>query len=337
MRTKASVEGVKKEITVIICTHNQADYLEKSLMSIDSQTLPKERFEIIVVDNASQDHVQEILQNFSSMRNLRYIYEPNLGLSFARNKGWQNAHGDYVAFMDCDAVACPDWLERITERFTSIHPKPAAVGGRIIPIWEGKRPDWLINDLETYVGIINWTHKPVVIDEENQYYLAGSNIAYQRDVLQKTGGFSVHLGRQGQRLLSNEEIFLQKKLMFMNMSLFYDPDICVRHHVKRQCLRKTWFYKRLFWQGISDVIMEYHISSMTDQTWSFFRRFFGDFSNLFSAALGHFKKVLERSIGRVSSASRILYWLGRVLYIGRILVGRKIPSLSESRKNHEPR
>ncbi len=309
---------MKYDITVVICTHNQADYLEKSLMSLASQTLPIERFEIIVVDNASQDHTKEIIQSFATWRNLRYIYEPNLGLSIARNKGWQNARGDFVAFLDCDAMASPDWLTRIKDRFMAIQPKPAAVGGRIIPIWEGKRPEWLTKDLETYVGIIDWTKKPVVISKENQYYLAGSNVAYQRKVLQRTGGFSVQLGRQGQRLLSNEEIFLQKKIMFMDMSLFYDPDIWVHHHVKKQCLSKSWFYKRFYWQGISDVILEYQVSSMKEEPWRFFRRFRRDLFHLFAEFLEYFKKILRRSTERVSSKSRIFYWTGRILYLGRI-------------------
>ena len=309
---------MKQEISAVICTYNQADYLEKSLTSLASQTLQTERFEIIVVDNASQDHTKEIIQRIGPSRNFRYIYEPNPGLSFARNNGWKNASGEYVAFLDCDAVASPDWLERILDRFRSIQPKPAAVGGRIIPIWEGKRPDWLTMDLESYVGIIDWSDRPVFVGEKNAYYLAGSNVAYQRNILQKTAGFDVSLGRQGSRLLSNEEILLQKQMLLMNMPLFYDPGICIRHHVKSQCLHKGWFYRRFFWQGISDVIMEYQLSRLKGETWSSFNCFREDLSNLFAECKAYFNKVLRKSVERVASRSRILYWLGRIMYLGRI-------------------
>jgi glycosyltransferase involved in cell wall biosynthesis len=313
---------LRKEITVVICTHNQADYLQKSLESLASQTLPNEQFEIIVIDNASKDHTKSIIQNFKTMENLRYVYEPSVGLSIARNRGWQNAQGDYVAFLDSDALASPVWLERIKGRFVSSKPEPAAVGGRIIPIWEEKRPNWLSKDLETYLGIIDWSDEPFVIRDGSQYYLAGSNIAFRRDVLQKTDGFNVALGRRGQKLLSNEEILLQSQLTQMNMSLFYDPDICVQHHVKRHCLRKNWFYKRLFWQGISDAIVEHHFLVMKGEAWSFFPHLRWDLAHLRTVSIWYVKELLKRSSGRIAAKSRILYWIGRILFSIRTLVDK---------------
>jgi glycosyltransferase involved in cell wall biosynthesis len=311
---------LKKEITVVICAHNQADYLHKSLTSLASQTLPNEQFEIIVVDNASVDHTKSIIKNFETMENLRYVYEPSIGLSIARNRGWQNAQGDYVAFLDSDAIASPKWLEKIKGRFVSSKPEPAAVGGRIVPIWEERRPDWLSKDLETYLGIIDWSDEPFVINGDSQYYLAGSNVAFRRDVLQKTDGFNVALGRRGRKLLSNEEILLQNQLTQMNMSLFYDPDICVHHHIKSHCLRKNWFYKRLFWQGISDVIVEHHLFVMKGKAWSFFPHLRWDLTHLKTASIRYVKELLKRSCGIIASKSRIFYWIGRILSNFRILL-----------------
>ena len=313
---------MKPEISAVVCTHNQADYLEKSIASLFSQTLGKERFEIILVDNASQDHTSDIIRDLESRGPFRYFYEPNIGLSFARNRGWKNALSEYVAFLDSDAIACPEWLEKILDRFQSTIPKPAAVGGRIVPIWEEKRPEWLTVELETYVGIIDWSDNPLVIDVENSYYLAGSNVAYQKNILQRVGGFSVNLGRRGQRLLSNEEIFLQKKLISMNMPLFYDPGICVRHHVKSECLRKTWFYKRFFWQGISDVILEYKFSQSAGETWLSIHRLWKDLSQLYRESLLYLRRIWKKSIEKVAIKSRILYWLARILYFGRISIKR---------------
>ena len=312
---------MKKEISVVLCTYNHADYLNKSLTSLISQSLPEEQFEIIVVDNASRDHTKEIIRNFSGTRNLRCLYEPKLGLSIARNRGWQNAQGDYVAFLDSDAIASRDWLGRIKKRFESSQPKPAAVGGRIMPIWEGSRPDWLSQDLEPYLGIIDWSKTPFIIDDENPYYLAGSNIAYRRDVLQRMNGFSDCLGRRGQNLLSNEEILLQKEITHLNLFYFYDPDIYVYHHVKSHCLHKKWFYKRFFWQGISDVILEYQLSWMKEHVWHCVPHFREDISHLFTETILYLKRSVRRARTRASSKFRILYWMGRLLYNIRILVG----------------
>lgn len=311
---------VSLDISVVLCTHNQADYLNKALTGLVSQSLPRERFEIIVVDNASQDHTQDIIRDFNSVENLRCLYEPNLGLSIARNQGWQKALGDYVAFLDSDAIPSRDWLARIQKRFALIRPKPAAVGGRIVPIWEGRRPDWLSRDLEPFLGIIDWSDESFIIGDENPYYLAGSNIAYRRDVLRMMNGFSVSLGRRGQRLLSNEEILLQKKATHLNLFYYYDPDIYVHHHVKSECLRKRWFYRRLFWQGISDVVLEYELLSMKGGNWRFFPHIRGDGSSLFSETILCFKRIVRRSRAIASSNFRILYWVGRLFSDLRMMV-----------------
>ena len=84
-------------ISVVICTHNRAEYLRKSLRSVVKQSFPKDKYEILVIDNASTDTTKEIIELESEKSNkIKYIYEPILGLSQARNTGWLNSNGDYV-------------------------------------------------------------------------------------------------------------------------------------------------------------------------------------------------------------------------------------------------
>jgi glycosyltransferase involved in cell wall biosynthesis len=317
------------DITAVVCTFNQAGYLEKCLSGLASQTLSGDLYEIIVVDNASKDNTETLVRNFAGIQNLRYIYEPNLGLSHARNTGWKNAEGDYVAFIDSDAVACPNWLELITEKFASFQPKPAVIGGKIMPIWEAKRPEWLSQDLETYLGIIDWSDHPFLIENDDSCYLAGSNMAFRRDALRLVNGFSAGLGRRGRRLLSNEEILLQKKLAHLSLSICYDPDICVYHHIKTSCVRKSWFYKRLYWQGISDIIVDQHVTSMKGKTWLGTSRLREDLSQLVSSFNLYAKKSLIMTTGRMAARARILYWLGRLLY------GLRIQSGLTGKQEHE--
>lgn len=87
-----------------ICTHNGAKVLQNAIQSLVQQTLSKKDYEILVVDNT-----REIVKQFETGENLRYIFEPNLGLSNARNTGWQNAGGEFVAYLDDDAIACTEW------------------------------------------------------------------------------------------------------------------------------------------------------------------------------------------------------------------------------------
>ena len=75
------------DISCIICTHNRAGYLGSAIKSLMHQTLPKDRYEIIVVDNASDDDTKKIVDGFTGAQNLRYAYEKKLGLAHARNAG----------------------------------------------------------------------------------------------------------------------------------------------------------------------------------------------------------------------------------------------------------
>jgi glycosyltransferase involved in cell wall biosynthesis len=253
------------QISAIICALHHTAYLDKAIQSLINQTLPKEQYEIIVVSSGSIDETKMIGESFNHLENFRCIHEPIKGLSQARNMGWQDARGEYVAYLDDDAIASPEWLERIVNAFETIRPPPGGVGGKIIPIWEGKRPDWLSKQLEAPLTILNWGDRPIFLTEEYQY-LAGANVSYRREILQNIGGFCTNLGRKGNTLLSNEERLLDRTLRKQGLGLYYDPKICVRHHIKVERLVKSWFYKRFFWQGVSDVILQYNIENAHNET-----------------------------------------------------------------------
>jgi glycosyltransferase involved in cell wall biosynthesis len=248
---------MKTLISTIICTCNRANYLSKAIQSLLEQTLDSNLYEIIVVDNCSTDDTKQIVtQEFAHVPNLRYIYEPVLGLSQARNTGWQNARGEYVAYLDDDAVACSVWLEKILEVFETVTPKPGCVGGKAQPIWEASRPNWLSDDLITGLTVIDWFDTPQVLPDLSQKWLVGANIAFPREVLKQIGGFISGLDRVGKNLLSGGDIFLEKQIVKAGYCCFYHPEIAVSHHIQKSRLEKRWFVRRYYWQGISDAAVQ---------------------------------------------------------------------------------
>jgi len=243
-------------VSAIICTHNRAAYLKKAIQSLVDQTLLKEQYEVIVVDNGSIDDTKAVVKSFECFKNLHYLHDSVLGLSQARNTGWQSARGEYIAYLDDDAIACPEWLERIVQAFETIKPRPGSVGGKVAPVWEANRPKWLSKQMELALTIVDWTDKAAFLTEGYQF-LAGANVAYLREVLKRAGGFSTSLGRKGSSLLSNDEILLKRYLTESNLGTYYDPEIYVQHHILAERLVKRWFYRRYYWQGISNEILEY--------------------------------------------------------------------------------
>jgi len=147
------------KMSVIICTRNRAEYLQEAIKSLLDQSLQKNLYEIIIVDNRSTDNTKDIIKKFSKSKNIRYIYEPILGLSQARNAGLKNARGKYVAYLDDEAVASKNWLETILETFESVKPRPGCIGGKIEPIWESPRPKWLSKETEIFITILDCSKK----------------------------------------------------------------------------------------------------------------------------------------------------------------------------------
>ena len=91
------------ELSIIVPVYNVEQYLEKCLRSLVEQTLDKRRYEIIVVNDGSPDHSQEIIDKFSGeYANIIAVKKENGGLSDARNHGIQMAKGEYLAFVDSD-------------------------------------------------------------------------------------------------------------------------------------------------------------------------------------------------------------------------------------------
>jgi glycosyltransferase involved in cell wall biosynthesis len=243
-------------ISAIICTHNRAKYLAKAIQSLIDQRMPKDKYEIIIVNNCSTDSTKEVVEQFTGKGNIRYVYESTLGLSFARNTGWRNAKGRYVAYLDDDAIACPGWIDKILEVFETITPRPGCVGGRVEPIWESSRPGWLSDWLLHGLTIIDWSETPHVLTNLSVEWLVGANIAFPIDILKSVGGFISSLDRVGNNLLSSGDTFLEKQITKMGHSCFYHPDIVIGHHIFESRLSQSWFVRRYYWQGVSDAVMQ---------------------------------------------------------------------------------
>ena len=95
-------------VSVVIPTFNYGRFVASAIQSALDQTFRD--FEIVVVDDGSTDDTTEIVSRFGAA--VRYIYQPNRGLSAARNRGIQAARGEWIGFLDADDLWLPTKLER---------------------------------------------------------------------------------------------------------------------------------------------------------------------------------------------------------------------------------
>jgi len=253
--TLVEEEKMSPIVSVIICTHNRVQYLVQAIESVLEQVRDPQSCEVIVVDNASTDATPDTVRSLASnSTNLKYVTEHEAGLSRARNTGLESARGEYVAYIDDDATVESGWLARIPATFDEGGKEVACVAGRIIPIWDAPRPSWLHDDILSYLSVLDASSVPIRLSDDQTPF--GANVIYRRGVLAKVGGFSNQLGRVGKRLLSNEEVLLQKRLMQFGYYTYYDPNVSVRHHIHAERITKAWIRRRAYWQGVSDAILE---------------------------------------------------------------------------------
>ncbi|HSY54367.1 MAG TPA: glycosyltransferase family 2 protein, partial [Opitutaceae bacterium] len=235
-------------ISTVICTHNRCALLREALASLTAQSLPSSQFEVIVVDDGSTDATPIVAMEFAGTLPLTVLTQPNGGLSAARNAGWRAARAPLVAYLDDDARAASDWLERILAAFAAA-PAAAVVGGPVHPRWETSRPAWLPDDLLLFLTIFDLGPQEIRSDKDPVF--AGASMAMQRSWLEATGGFDQRLGRRGSSLLSHEESAWWEMARDRGGFGLYRPDIVVDHFVPAARATRTWFRRRLYWEGVS--------------------------------------------------------------------------------------
>lgn len=249
------------EITAIICTHNRASLLEKCIRSVLDQSLERSRFELIVVDNASEDETPAVCERFSAEPSVRIVREPVPGLSRARNAGWRQARSRFVGYIDDDATAVPEWLESALEGFGADSSGPEWVGGPIDLEWEADPPPWIDAELRVSLGEIELGGVARFLGPGER--LGGGNSFYRREILEETGGFDVRLGRRKGMLLSADETELQHRIQNRGGRLYYHPGVRIHHFVPRERILPSYFYSRYYWGGRSDRTMREVLAEMT--------------------------------------------------------------------------
>jgi glycosyltransferase involved in cell wall biosynthesis len=253
-RTPNSELRTMPKIAAIICTHNRDQYLGAAIDSLLAQDYPD--YEILVVDNASTDSTREIVEKRLSHPNLKYIYEPILGLSAARNRGAKETTTPILAYLDDDAVASPQWLRILVNAYET-QEKLAIAGGKITLIWpEGvTHPQWISQELSGNLGTYDLGDEVVYITQAGMTP-RGLNYSLRRTFLDQIGGFDLNLGRVGKNLLSNEELQMTSMALQKGWQVAYLPDALVAHNVAPERISPNWFFKRSWWQGISECYRE---------------------------------------------------------------------------------
>ncbi len=168
-------------ISVVIPTYNEEKNIERCLHALDEQTIPREDFEVIVVDGQSSDRTVEIAERYAD----KVIQQVSEGVGGARNDGVKAAEGDIIVTTDADCVPYKEWLEVVQEHFEK--GGVVAVTGFLDPFdYEG------LNSYEAYVYRLLFqlsNNLLRVFAMVGYYHLCGANSAFHRDTFLEIGGY----------------------------------------------------------------------------------------------------------------------------------------------------
>lgn len=247
-------------ISIVICTYNRSELLQGVIKSISLQEGVRDmKFEIIIVDNNSNDRTKEVVKqliNTYSSLTIRSIIEYEQGLSHARNRGYKEAIYEYVAYLDDDALAEADWLSNAFEIVNTLGPD--AFGGPIYPFYNVEKPSWFKDEYEIRL------HKPHSGWMSVNETFSGSNMIWKKSVLESLDGFNPALGMVGSKVAYGEESVLIQRAMKDNFNCYYSIDLRVRHLVPNYKLDIVYFLNQQLVQAEDLFENDFKTKSLID-------------------------------------------------------------------------
>lgn len=257
-------------LSVIIPTRNRAGLLAKALDSLTRQTLPAERFEVLVVDNGSSDNTRQTVEEARTrLKDLQYHFAATAGLHAARHAGMEKARGGILVFIDDDVEALPTFLQGVAESFAD--PDVELAGGKCLPEFEVPPPDWLQQLWQKeahgghYVGPLS------IIDLGDQARpvsptaVIGCNFSIRKAVLQGLGGFHPDaMPADLVRYRGDGESWVTRCLRARGAKAVYNPQASVYHWVGRERMTPEYFAGRSYLEGISHSYQQVRQKSRTD-------------------------------------------------------------------------
>ena len=240
-------------VSVIICAYTEDRWsdLNAAIKSVKGQSVVPAEVILVV------DHCEALSKRARRhLRNVKVIKSVGeRGLSAARNTGIEASQSDVVAFLDDDAIADKDWLEKLLRAYRD--PAVGGVGGSVHPAWVDSRPGWFPPEFDWVIGC---SHSGMPSSTEPVRNFVGANMSFRRDLLRSLGGFSSELGRTGANMAGCEETELCiRAASSPGADLVYEPTARVLHRVPPT--RGTWkyFVRRCFAEGSSKA----RVSDMT--------------------------------------------------------------------------
>lgn len=234
------------DFSVIICTYNRAGNLPTCLGRLaDQQGVAGIEWEVLVVDNNSSDDTRGMVEKLARELpiKVRYLFEGEQGLNYARNQGARESLGRYFCYVDDDILVSPGWLAAL---FHTLEDNDADAAGSCIHLDDHiVLPKWIQPEMYGFLGYQDFGPTPFQMDGVDRYPFGG-NMSFNRRVVEMIGQFNTKLGRKGSgrkrgELFKGAETDYFHRLAAAGGRIFYTPDAVVHHQIQPFQLEKRYF------------------------------------------------------------------------------------------------
>jgi glucosyl-dolichyl phosphate glucuronosyltransferase len=242
-------------LEVVLPSYNRSGLLRLTLDSLLRAPIPEGlEATVLVVDNNSTDDTASIVSAAEPAfgGRLRRMVEKRQGKVYCLNTGIASSSADLIGLIDDDEQVDANWFNCIHSAFQD--PAVDFIGGRSLPPPGMQFPVWFPPD---FLIVIGWADAG---DSVRQFgspdfnaMLIGGNAVIRRAVLERVGPYSLKTNRTHERLISGEDEEMYQRLMASGCLGFYRPDLIVYHHIFRERLRKSYFRRWAFWEGVSSA------------------------------------------------------------------------------------
>ena len=243
------------QISVIVPTHNRSEYLRDAIISLQEQNFPKDKYEIIVVDNNSTDNTPQVVEacGRNGKKKVVYVKEPEIGLHNARHAGANAAKGEILAYVDDDVICDSNWISELVKPYADS--EVGCVGGKILPKWEVKPPEW-VKLYPSYLSLLDLGDE---VKELKTPKIYGCNLSIRRSLLFEVGGFNPDAFGDKKLIWyrGDGETGLLRKVLATGRKMVHTPYAIVWHVIPKSRLTISYFKKRSFIQGISSSFFAY--------------------------------------------------------------------------------
>ncbi len=260
-------------ISIIIPTFNRHSQLKVTLSSFLNLTVENIDFEIIIIDNGSNDCTFEVVKKFiedNPNLSVRYKFDSTPGLLTGRHLGASISRGDILTFIDDDVVLSKDWLKSIDMLLRS-KSHIDLLTGPCLPLYEIYPPKWLNyfwskskygGKICLWLSLLDLEKDEIEIDPN---YVWGLNFTVRKSVFMELGGFNPDNIRKDLQMFQGDgETALTNKAKAFNKKALYSSGVLLYHQISKERLSFDYFDNRAFYAGVCNSFTSLRSSFMIE-------------------------------------------------------------------------